>query len=77
VVVYATCSPVLAETAGVVTAVLEARADVVLEDAGTLLPDVPGPHPRPAPRGAGRKRRRRCREVRGEPRFHQLATRRI
>ncbi len=48
VVVYATCSPVLAETAGVVTAVLEARADVVLEDAGALLPDVPdcaGPLP--------------------------------
>ena len=46
--VYATCSPVLAETAGVVTAVLEARPDVVLEDAAALLPDVPdcaGPLP--------------------------------
>jgi 16S rRNA (cytosine967-C5)-methyltransferase len=40
VVLYATCSPVLAETSGVVTAVLERRADVVLEDVGPLLPDV-------------------------------------
>jgi 16S rRNA (cytosine967-C5)-methyltransferase len=40
VVLYATCSPVLAETSGVVTAVLEGRADVALEDVGPLLPDV-------------------------------------
>ena len=48
VVLYATCSPVLAETRGVVTAVLEGRADVALEDVGSLLPDVPdaaGPLP--------------------------------
>ena len=48
VVVYATCSPVLAETAGVVEAVLAGRSDVVVEDAGQLLPDVPdcaGPLP--------------------------------
>ncbi|GAA4750825.1 transcription antitermination factor NusB [Nocardioides endophyticus] len=40
IVLYATCSPVLAETSGVVTAVLEGRADAVLEDVGQLLPDV-------------------------------------
>ncbi len=40
IVLYATCSPVLAETSGVVTAVLEGRADVALEDVGPLLPDV-------------------------------------
>jgi 16S rRNA (cytosine967-C5)-methyltransferase len=48
VVLYATCSPVLAETSGVVTTVLESRSDVVLEDVGVLLPDVPdaaGPLP--------------------------------
>ncbi len=48
VVVYATCSPVIAETAGVVEAVLAGRQDTVLEDAGALLPDVPdcvGPLP--------------------------------
>jgi 16S rRNA (cytosine967-C5)-methyltransferase len=47
VVVYATCSPVRAETAGVVSAVLDARADVALEDAGPLLdvPDAAGPLP--------------------------------
>jgi 16S rRNA (cytosine967-C5)-methyltransferase len=48
VVVYATCSPVLAETAGVVRAVLAARDDVDLDDARTLLDDVPdcdGPLP--------------------------------
>lgn len=48
VVLYATCSPVLAETAGVVSAVLGARADATLEDAHALLPDVPdcaGPIP--------------------------------
>ena len=41
VVVYATCSPVLAETAEVVTATLKTRPDVTLEDARPLLPDVP------------------------------------
>ncbi|MFC6286503.1 RsmB/NOP family class I SAM-dependent RNA methyltransferase [Nocardioides sp. GCM10027113] len=40
VVLYATCSPVVAETAGVVRDVLAAREDVVLEDAGPLLPEV-------------------------------------
>jgi len=48
VVVYATCSPVLAETAGVVSRVLAGRADVRLEDAVGLLTDVPdcaGPLP--------------------------------
>jgi 16S rRNA (cytosine967-C5)-methyltransferase len=48
VVVYATCSPVLSETEGVVTSVLQTRNDVVLEDATNLLPGVPniaGPVP--------------------------------
>lgn len=48
VVLYATCSPVLAETAGVVGAVLGRRDDVRLEDATGLLPEVPdaaGPLP--------------------------------
>ena len=40
VVLYATCSPVLAETAEVVSAVLAARPDTVLEDASALLPDA-------------------------------------
>jgi 16S rRNA (cytosine967-C5)-methyltransferase len=40
VVLYATCSPVLPETAGVVSEVLQGRADVHLEDAGALLPQV-------------------------------------
>lgn len=40
VVVYATCSPVVAETAGVVTEVLRRRSDAVLEEATSLLPDV-------------------------------------
>ena len=38
VVLYATCSPVLAETSEVVSAVLAARADAALEDATALLP---------------------------------------
>jgi 16S rRNA (cytosine967-C5)-methyltransferase len=49
VVLYATCSPVLAETEGVVRSVLASRADVSLEDAEALLPQVPdaaGPIPR-------------------------------
>lgn len=48
VVLYATCSPVLAETVEVVTAVLDGRDDVRLEDVGQLLPQVPdaaGPIP--------------------------------
>ena len=48
VVLYATCSPVLAETSGVVTSVLQSNPGVVLEDASGLLPDVPdcaGPLP--------------------------------
>ena len=40
VVVYATCSPVLAETAGVVRSVLDGREDVELRDAAPLLPEV-------------------------------------
>jgi len=46
VVLYATCSPVLAETAGVVESVLASRDDAVLEDAGALVPgltDAAGP----------------------------------
>jgi 16S rRNA (cytosine967-C5)-methyltransferase len=48
VVVYATCSPVSSETGEVVSSVLQQRSDVVLEDAGPLLPQVPdavGPIP--------------------------------
>jgi 16S rRNA (cytosine967-C5)-methyltransferase len=48
VVLYATCSPVLAETSEVVTSVLASRADAELEDAAALLPGVPdcaGPLP--------------------------------
>jgi len=48
VVLYATCSPVLAETAGVVSAVLDERPDAALGDAAALLPGVPdcsGPLP--------------------------------
>lgn len=41
VVGYATCSPVLAETSGVVSAVLDARTAVMLEDAAPLFDDVP------------------------------------
>ena len=48
VVAYVTCSPVLAETAGVVRAVLAERGDVHLDEAAGLLPGVPdcaGPLP--------------------------------
>jgi 16S rRNA (cytosine967-C5)-methyltransferase len=48
VVVYATCSPVLAETEGVVSEVLGRRTDVTLEDATGVLeqvPDAAGPLP--------------------------------
>ena len=40
-VLYATCSPVLAETAGVVRTTLDRRDDVVLRNAVPLLPEVP------------------------------------
>lgn len=42
VVAYATCSPVLAETSGVVSSVLDSRSDVALEDAAPLFASVPG-----------------------------------
>jgi len=45
---YATCSPVLSETATVASAIAQHRRDVVLEDASGLLPQVPdcaGPVP--------------------------------
>jgi len=47
VVAYATCSPVLAETAGVVAHLLAERSDVRLEDAAPLLEvsDSAGPLP--------------------------------
>jgi 16S rRNA (cytosine967-C5)-methyltransferase len=48
VVLYATCSPVLAETSEVVSTVLDTRPDARLEDAAALLPGVPdcaGPLP--------------------------------
>lgn len=48
VVLYATCSPVVAETSRVVGPVADGRADVVLEDASALLPqltDAAGPLP--------------------------------
>jgi 16S rRNA (cytosine967-C5)-methyltransferase len=48
VVGYVTCSPLVAETRGVVDAVLGEGADLAEEDARPLLPDVPdlgpGPH---------------------------------
>jgi len=42
VVAYSTCSPHLAETRGIVAAVLAARDDVQVLDAPALLPGVPG-----------------------------------
>jgi 16S rRNA (cytosine967-C5)-methyltransferase len=48
VVVYATCSPVLAETRGVVEEVLAGQPGARLEDAGALLPE-PGDHDGPVP----------------------------
>jgi len=44
VVVYATCSPVLAETSGVVSAVLAGRDDARLDDAHAALTAVAGVH---------------------------------
>jgi 16S rRNA (cytosine967-C5)-methyltransferase len=51
VVAYVTCSPHLAETRDVVTAVLAGRDDTEVLDAPAMLPEVPGlrcpdPHPR-------------------------------
>ncbi len=48
VVVYATCSPVLAETAGVVERVLAERGDVTVEPVALDLPDAAGPVPETA-----------------------------
>jgi 16S rRNA (cytosine967-C5)-methyltransferase len=48
VVMYATCSPLLSETANVVAAILQTRGDAVLVDARPLLAQVPdseGPVP--------------------------------
>jgi len=42
VVAYVTCSPHLAETRDVVTAVAQARDDVTILDAPAVLPEVPG-----------------------------------
>jgi 16S rRNA (cytosine967-C5)-methyltransferase len=41
VVAYVTCSPVVAETSDVVSAVLAQRRDVELEDAAPLFEGVP------------------------------------
>ncbi len=49
VVAYATCSPVLAETAEVVAPALEGRADVVLEDAAPLFDGLATPYEGPLP----------------------------
>jgi 16S rRNA (cytosine967-C5)-methyltransferase len=48
VVLYATCSPVLAETRGVVESVLTERGDVSLEDTYAALASVDGVHLDPA-----------------------------
>ena len=45
VVLYATCSPLLAETRGVVDAVLDVRDDVTLEPVPLRAPDCDGPIP--------------------------------
>jgi 16S rRNA (cytosine967-C5)-methyltransferase len=42
VVAYVTCSPHLAETRDVVTAVADRRGDVTILDAPAVLADVPG-----------------------------------
>ena len=52
---YVTCSPHLAETHDVVTAVTHDRDDVTILDAPAILPEVPGlrpAHSRPDPRFA-------------------------
>jgi 16S rRNA (cytosine967-C5)-methyltransferase len=48
VVVYATCSPVLAETRGVVSDVLASHPEARLEDAAAVLPE-PGDSTGPLP----------------------------
>jgi 16S rRNA (cytosine967-C5)-methyltransferase len=45
VVLYSTCSPVLAETRGVVEAVLDGRDDVTLTPLALAVPDAEGPLP--------------------------------
>ena len=45
VVLYATCSPVLAETSGVVSAVLDEEPEVTLEPLALGVPDSDGPLP--------------------------------
>ena len=45
VVLYATCSPVLAETRDVVEAALAERSDVALEPVDLAVPDAAGPLP--------------------------------
>ena len=45
VVVYATCSPLLAETAEVLDTVLASRPDVALEPVSLAVPDAAGPQP--------------------------------
>ena len=45
IVLYATCSPVLAETRDVVEAVLAERSDVALEPVDLAVPDAAGPLP--------------------------------
>src|SRR6266699_2421221 len=55
VVAYVTCSPHLAETRDVVSAVAQSRDDVTILDAPAVLPEVPGlrpAHSRPDPRFA-------------------------
>lgn len=49
VVAYVTCSPVLRETSGIVSALLAARDDVTLEDAAPLFAGVPDLRPGSTP----------------------------
>jgi 16S rRNA (cytosine967-C5)-methyltransferase len=48
-VLYATCSPVVEETAGVVRAVLARRTDTVIEDAAALVPEAADARSAPLP----------------------------
>ena len=41
VIAYATCSPHLAETEFVVSDILKSRSDVVIEDAHSVIPELP------------------------------------
>ena len=61
VVLYATCSPVISETANVVTSVQGARLDAELEDLARCSPACParGPGPRHRPALAAPARHRR------------------